>query len=179
MSDQTLTAVATAYLSQADAPDHGNRVENVKALLQIAGYDKVDEIPPQHRLAAMRIIQALHTSAETLSALAATDGSVEGFDTVDGYGPLAAVLRDAYDQSAKGKGKERHANGKPFLMQPIMSIGRMVGPGYPLGQAMKKAQEAGGMCSRGNVQAAKAELLGVIVYTAAAIILMEEQEKRS
>jgi hypothetical protein len=97
---------------------------------------------------------------------------------VPGYEPLAEVLRDAYDQSAKGKGKERHANGKPFLMQPIMSIGRMVGPGYPLGQAMKKAQEAGGMYARGNTPAATAELLGVIVYTAAAINLMKEQEQR-
>ena len=97
---------------------------------------------------------------------------------VEGYAPLADVLRDAYDQSARGKGKERHANGKPFLMQPIMSIGRMVGPGYPLGQAMKKAQEAGGMYARSNTPAAVAELLGVIVYTAAAIMLMKEQENR-
>lgn len=95
---------------------------------------------------------------------------------VEGYAPLAEVLREAYDQSARGKGKERHANSKPFLMQPIMSIGRMVGPGYPLGQAMKKAQEAGGMYARSNTPAAVAELLGVIVYTAAAIMLMKEQE---
>lgn len=97
---------------------------------------------------------------------------------VEGYAPLAEILKEAYDQSARGKGKERHANGKPFLMQPIMSIGRMVGPGYPLGQAMKKAQEAGGMYARSNTPAAVAELLGVIVYTAAAIILMREQENR-
>lgn len=97
---------------------------------------------------------------------------------VPGYEPLADILREAYDQSAKGKGKERHANGKPFLMQPIMSIGRMVGPGYPLGQAMKKAQEAGSMFARGNTPAATAELLGVIVYTAAAVNLMREQESR-
>ena len=97
---------------------------------------------------------------------------------VDGYAPLADILREAYDQSARGKGKERHANGKPFLMQPIMSIGRMVGPGYPLGQAMKKAQEAGSMYARGNTPAATAELLGVIVYTAAAVNLMREQESR-
>lgn len=97
---------------------------------------------------------------------------------VEGYAPLAEVLREAYDQSARGKGKEWHANGKPFLMQPIVSIGRMVGPGYPLGQAMKKAQEAGGMYARSNTPAAVAELLGVIVYTAAAIMLMKEQENR-
>ncbi|PZQ95168.1 MAG: hypothetical protein DI533_20165 [Cereibacter sphaeroides] len=97
---------------------------------------------------------------------------------VEGYAPLAEILKEAYDQSARGKGKERYANGKPFLMQPIMSIGRMVGPGYPLGQAMKKAQEAGGMYARSNTPAAVAELLGVIVYTAAAIMLMKEQENR-
>lgn len=97
---------------------------------------------------------------------------------VEGYAPLAEILKEAYDQSARGKGKERYANGKPFLMQPIMSIGRMVGPGYPLGQAMKKAQEAGGMYARSNTPAAVAELLGVIVYTAATIMLMKEQENR-
>lgn len=94
-----------------------------------------------------------------------------------GYELLSRALRDAYDQSARGKGKERHANAKPFDKQPIMEIGRMVGVGYHTGQIMKKVQEATTMAGRGNTGAAKAELLGAIVYSAAAYLLIEESEK--
>ena len=90
------------------------------------------------------------------------------------YKPLKDVLKAAYDQAASGKGKDRHANGKVFTEQPIMEIGRMVGMGYQTGQAMKKSQEAGGMVSRGEYGAAKAELLGAINYLAAAYILIDE-----
>lgn len=94
---------------------------------------------------------------------------------VPGYGPLATVLQQALDQAQSGKGKERHANDKPFLKQPIMEIGRMVGLGYQTGQAMKKAQEAVGMHDRGEPDRAAAELLGAINYLAAAIMLIREQ----
>ena len=87
------------------------------------------------------------------------------------YDPLSRVLLLAYEQAASGKGKERHANSKPFDKQPIMEIARMVGVGYQLGQAMKKAQEA----SRLPNERARAELLGAINYLAAAYLLLEEQ----
>lgn len=87
------------------------------------------------------------------------------------YDPLGRVLLLAYEQAASGKGKERHANSKPFNRQPIMEIARMVGIGYQLGQAMKKAQEA----SRLPNERARAELLGAINYLAAAYLLLEEQ----
>jgi len=90
------------------------------------------------------------------------------------YTSLATALQAAYDQSAAGKGKERHANGRPFDEQPIMEIARMVGPGYQIGQAMKKGQEAMGMYGRGDRDRARAELLGAIVYMAAAWNLMGE-----
>lgn len=98
---------------------------------------------------------------------------------VPGYEPLARVLGLAYDQSAKGKGKERHANAKPFLKQPIMEIGRMLGSTADgeFYQVIKKAQEASNMVARGNAPAAKAELLGVIVYAAATYLLIEESEQ--
>lgn len=95
-------------------------------------------------------------------------------NTASDYAALRSVLDLAYEQSSSGKGKNRHANGKPFLSQPIMEIGRMVGIGYQLGQAMKKAQEAGGMASRGEAEAAQAELLGAINYLAAAHIQIGE-----
>ena len=95
----------------------------------------------------------------------------------DPYYPLCRVLNAAYEQAANGKGKERHANDKPFTAQPIMEIARMVGPGYQLGQAMKKAQEAGGMIQRGQPDRARAELLGAINYLAACVLMIEEAEK--
>lgn len=91
-----------------------------------------------------------------------------------GYEPLAAALQMALDQAQAGKGKERHANGRPFDRQPIMEIGRMVGLGYPTGQAKKKTQEAVGMFNRGEPDRAVAELLGAINYLAAAILLIRE-----
>lgn len=99
----------------------------------------------------------------------------EGLDPVE-YASLKRVLRAAYEHAAFGKGRERHANDKPFDCQPIMEIGRMVGIGYQLGQAMKKAQEAGGMSRKGRHDAAKAELLGAINYLASAYLQIEEEQ---
>ena len=84
------------------------------------------------------------------------------------YVALKRVLDMAYEQASAGKGKERHANGKAFTEQPIFTITALVGLGFPLGQAMKKAQEARAMALRGEQSAAYRELLGAIVYLAAA-----------
>jgi hypothetical protein len=91
------------------------------------------------------------------------------------YTKLKSVLDAAYSQSAEGKGKERHANGKDFDRQPILEIGRMVGTGFQIGQVMKKAQEAQSMASRSDNDSAMQELLGVIVYAAAAVVQLAEQ----
>ena len=91
------------------------------------------------------------------------------------YAPLAAILQEAYDQAATGKGKERHANDRAFIDQPILEIGRMCGPGFNTGQSIKKQQEAIGMLARGDASAAIRELLGAINYTAAAVLLIREQ----
>ena len=42
---------------------------------------------------------------------------------------------------------------------------------------IKKVEEASNMVARGNAPAAKAELLGAIVYSAAAYLLIEESEQ--
>lgn len=92
------------------------------------------------------------------------------------YAPLHDVLIEALVQASYGKGKERHANGRPFMLQPIMELGRMTGPHGPAFQAMKKIGESLGMVSRGEHTRARAELLGAIVYAAAAILLIEEMK---
>ena len=90
------------------------------------------------------------------------------------YTKLKTVLDAAFEQSASGKGAQRHANGKDFDRQPILEIGRMVGPGFALGQAMKKAQESAGQLARGEYLHSKGEMLGAIVYLAAAVVLLGE-----
>lgn len=97
-------------------------------------------------------------------------------DEVPGYENLRRVLEMAYDQSARGKGKERHANGKPFHKQPTAEHGRIVGPAGPAFQVMKKAGEAVGMANRGERDKAVQEMLGAIVYCAFTVLLLLEQE---
>lgn len=126
-------------------------------------FDKPVRAPKVKKSANMAEIKAAVAEAKQAIATSAA-----------GYEPLISVLNDALKQAAEGKGKERHANNKPFDRQPIAEIGRMVGVGYNLGQAMKKAQEAKGMTDRGEDERAIAELLGVINYAASAVMLLRE-----
>lgn len=96
----------------------------------------------------------------------------------DNYTTLRAILDAAFNHAATGKGKERHARDMPFDDQPIMQTTRLVGPGFPLGQAIKKAGEAAGMIERGELGAAEAECLGAINYLAGAVAWMREVKER-
>jgi len=91
-----------------------------------------------------------------------------------GYEPLAAILQEALEQAQHGKGKVCHANGKPFLEQPIMSGGRECGAGGLAFQARKKILEA---LNCADDDRAIADLLGAINYTAAMVILRREEAK--
>jgi hypothetical protein len=93
---------------------------------------------------------------------------------VDGYASLQRELQSAYEQSSAGKGKERHANGRPFDRQPILELSRLYGPGFAAGQAAKKTQEALGLFNRGNKDGALAEVHGAIVYLAAVAVRLRE-----
>lgn len=88
---------------------------------------------------------------------------------VAGYEKLEDVLHRAYEQSAVGKGAERHANGKPFHEQPIAIGIQHFGLGGALFQAFKKMEEA----QRLPRDAAVKELLGAIVYLSAAVNELE------
>lgn len=93
---------------------------------------------------------------------------------VEGYAVLQAALGAAYDQSARGKGKERHATaGTAFENQPLISINEMLGSvDGALYQVMKKTQES----ARLPVERARAELLGAMVYAAAAWHMLGEKQ---
>lgn len=93
----------------------------------------------------------------------------------DNYTTLRTILDAAFNHAAVGKGKERHARDLPFDKQPMLETTRLVGPGFPLGQAIKKAGEAAGMIERGEYDAAEAECLGAINYLAGAVAWMRER----
>lgn len=95
------------------------------------------------------------------------------------YKALRAVLDAAYEQSAHGKGLERHGSGgKPWTEQPIFTIAGQVGDGFNAGQAIKKIQEAQQMAARGEHSKAMHEVLGAIVYAASLHVLWSKESNR-
>lgn len=91
-----------------------------------------------------------------------------------GYESLAEMMQRALDQAQYGKGKERHANDRPFTKQSLMNHTRAVGTGYPCGQVMKKAEELHGMVQRGDYDNAIEECKGAAVYLLATAMYIEE-----
>lgn len=90
----------------------------------------------------------------------------------EGYAVLADVLARAFEQAARGKGAERHqVGGEDFADQVILQGARRFGVGAMLFQAFKKCEES----QRLAYPAAVKELLGAIVYTAAAVIALDEK----
>jgi len=87
------------------------------------------------------------------------------------YNELLNTLFGAYDQASVGKGKVRHAGGKPFLDQPIMWIEDQF-KSYQLGQAVKKIHESQIL----PIDAAIHELRGAIVYLSAHILHLQKGE---
>jgi hypothetical protein len=97
------------------------------------------------------------------------------FEDRFGYDELLSILKEAYEQASIGKGRERHAHGgKGFVEQQVLTGQRKYGMGFALGQADKKMEEAFHM---ENWQSAKRDLLGAIIYVAAAIIYGDEMNK--
>lgn len=107
-------------------------------------------------------------------------GASEKIDTTEEYQSLSNIFHDAYEQASGGKGKERHANDKPFEDQPIMQITRLLGD-HPVAalayQVIKKTVEAGRLYHIKGADAAERELLGAINYLAATILRMRELGK--
>lgn len=87
------------------------------------------------------------------------------------YWKLNSVLEDALDQASVGKGHERHDHGGNFEDQFICEGGRYWGWQALLFQAEKKLRETKKLSGIG---AKRRELLGVINYVAACVILLDE-----
>lgn len=93
------------------------------------------------------------------------------------YVALGKVFQECFNQAALGKGAERHTDGsESFTEQFICEGQRLVGIGFGLGQALKKALEANRFAAGGNRTAAVHELRGAINYLAATIIVLEEEK---
>ena len=104
---------------------------------------------------------------------------IDPYITEEKKHPLESVFSDVLDQVTKGKGSERHGEteggrGLTFSEQPIMTITRYVGNGYPLGQAMKKLSEVPALMKHKGRDAAYREILGAIAYAAAAALYLKE-----
>lgn len=92
-------------------------------------------------------------------------------DSEHPYHTLAHVLLRAYDQSASGKGKERHGgDNTPFTEQPMQTLNRALGSSKGMTyQVMKKAAESERLPPQQKVH----ELLGAINYAAGAVVFEE------
>lgn len=90
------------------------------------------------------------------------------------YEALFLALFNAFDQGAKGKGKERHGNDLTYREQPICTLPKQ---GHGLGaltyQISKKAGEANTLLDIKGVDAAIREIKGCVNYGAAALIYLE------
>ena len=93
----------------------------------------------------------------------------------EGYEPLVETLNEAFRQAAFGKGSSRHAGGRAFLDHPIFSIAEDHGVGFLTGQAVKKLGEAHTLLKLFGSQRAESEILGAIVYSAAAVLFLRNE----
>lgn len=92
----------------------------------------------------------------------------KNWDAVPGYEMLVAVLQDAHDQAAVGKGDERHANGLPFHEQRMQQISTQLdsdkGMAFQVSKKMTEGLQFDDHARR------EAELLGAINYLAGIVI---------
>lgn len=92
----------------------------------------------------------------------------KNWEAVPGYEMLVAVLQDAHDQAAIGKGDERHANGLPFHEQRMQQISTQLdsdkGMAFQVSKKMTEGLQFDDDARR------EAELLGAINYLAGIVI---------
>ncbi len=137
----------------------------------LVDYDRAIKRPEQERRPAVPKLRDAPGNRRATDQI----NVVEGVDmNVPGYERLALVLQQAFDQAAKGKGRERHANDKPFDRQPMQTVSRLLQTdGGMAFQAIKKIQEARNLVSH---EARVRELLGAIVYVAGMVVYEEDSE---
>ena len=93
------------------------------------------------------------------------------------YTSLEDILTMARNRAAVGKGRLRHATGEPFEQQPICTELRKMGLEPAIYQIRKKSLECLRFKGLKGRERRTNELLDVIVYAAAAVIVNEEGGK--
>lgn len=153
------------------------------------GVEKLVRISEENKLILIKLIREFEktqfsqpkievktsNTSESANLMTATEGfsKAKMHNVRPGYEELGCILAMALEQAQNGKGNARHQIGDtPFVKQPICELGRLYGTGYNFGQAAKKAHETNQL---GSKEAKVAELLGSIVYLAAAVILIQEE----
>lgn len=107
------------------------------------------------------------TKEKLEDAQAALNGTLEKHPAPVLPNPQYNVLRDVLDDAyrlAESKGRALCVDGRGFEQQPIIRVSEMAGDGFAIGQVIRKADESRGLPD----DKAYPELLGVIVYAAAA-----------
>jgi len=99
----------------------------------------------------------------------------EKINPIPEYEDLLSVLLEAYERASIGKGHQRHSGGEPFRNQWILRGSRMFGSGSLNYQIGKKNEE---MMRLETTDAKVKELLDIMVYAAAEIILLREQQHK-
>ena len=115
--------------------------------------------------------EAVDTKKEAEKYEEQVDQAKEEVKAPNPYQSLITVLNQAYLRAAQGKGKDRHANHKPFLEQPIITEGEHFYIIGNLQQIRKKCLEV----LRLDQPAARNELLDVIVYAAASVLIIDKR----
>lgn len=152
----------------------------VEKLMRISEENKLILIKLTHEFEKTQFSQPkievkTSNTSESANLMTATEGfsKAKMHNVRPGYEELGCILAMALEQAQNGKGNARHQIGDtPFVKQPICELGRLYGTGYNFGQAAKKAHETNQL---GSKEAKVAELLGSIVYLAAAVILIQEE----
>lgn len=118
-------------------------------------------------------------NTETLNTSTITDEDFVHLEVSAGESNVREVIEHAISRCFSGKGKERHniEGTVDFMDQPLMEISRRTGIGGPLYQVHKKAYEAHDMVRKGDSERARNELLDIIIYTAATVLLLDEQKE--
>lgn len=88
-----------------------------------------------------------------------------------GYERLAAILQAALDQAQRGKGKERHANDRPFHEQRMQTLSDALNSAKGMAfQACKKVTEG---VDHPTFEQQEKELLGAIVYIGGMVVWLQ------
>lgn len=143
---------------EAESRINALRTDRHDAINEVAGYKMI--------VAAMREQLEVATDDEVPEAfdMALHDAYQSLRDT--GH-PLFEVFGDVVRQVTRGKGERHGGEATPFFEQPWVSIANTAGNGFLVGQAIKKAMEAGG---KPDFASWETELLGAAAYLGMAVL---------